>query len=400
MTRPPSIRIAITQAAGPVLVAWPEGDAWRELEVAPRGWWPSWSAGGALAISDVETGRGESVATLQVVHARDPALQPSTIARDSPAALIAPRTAHYVLWRDDGEELCYVAPSEGSLALFAAAPSGLEPPRRLLSGAPLFVSWEPGGARLAVHHGSELSIVDVTSGSMSPVSQHAAGFRTPVYRDDGGWLAFAEPATATTGVDVCIVGPDGSGRRLVAQVNGGVALAFRPGSRELTIGVTRSPDSGVFDELLMVDPASGGRRRIFKGPLVAYWWAPAGDRLAVVVPWQTGDGRHQVQIVAAGGTVLASAEPLVPSQDLRTVLAFFDQYGLSHRLWAPDGSGLVVAGRLVSDGIASSFSDPPGDCVYWWCGQRVAALERIRHGIGASFLPKVLAWAPNQVNGG
>ncbi len=393
-----SFPVAIAQAAGPVLVARRDGEAWQIVELSPEGWWPAWGLNGNIALSYVQTSGGESVATLKVVDTADPMLAPTIVARDSPAALIAPRTAHYVLWRDDGEELCYVAPSEGRLTLFAATPGGVDGPRKLVAGAPLFPAWQPGRPRLAVHHASVLTIVDTESGSSTTVSERAAGFRTPAYRDDGGWLAFAEPAAG--GVEVSIVESDGSARQEVTRVNGGVALAFRPGSRELTVSVSRAPASGVFDELLLLDPRSGGRRRLWRGPFIAYWWSRPGERLAIVVPTQSGDGRYQLHILGPDGTVLASAEPIVPSQDLRTVLAFFDQYRLSHRLWAPDGSAILLAGRLVSDGIASSFGDPPGDCVYWFSGERGAPLERIAGGMAGFFPPHAPDQNESEVNEG
>ena len=174
----------------------------------------------------------------------------------------------------------------------------------------------------------------------------------------------------------------------VTRVAGGVALGFRPGSGELTIAVSRAPESGVFDSLLLRDPRSNVQRRLWRGPFVAFWWSPPGDRLAVVVPTQSGDGRYQLHIAGPEGDVLASAEPIVPSQDLRTVLSFFDQYGLSHRLWAPDGSAFLLAGRLVSDGVASSFGDPPGDAVFYWNALRGAPLERVGGGMAAFFPPR------------
>lgn len=394
-----SFPIAVALAAGPVmLVTRSEDDAWRTVEVAPHGWWPSWSASGELALSHVGAGPDGSEAILEVVDTADATFTPTLISRESPAALIAPRTAHYMLWREDGNQLCYVAPFDGGLALFCAAPGGVDSPRRLLSGAPLFPAWQPARPQLAVHHGSTLSFLETATGGATSVSERAAGFRTPAWRDDGGWLAFAEPADG--GVEVAIVDADGSGRERVVRVNGGVALAFRPGSRELSIAVSRSPESGVFDELLLTDPRSGARKRIWRGPFVAFWWSPLGASLALVIPTQSGDGRHQVHILAPDGAVVASAEPFVPSQDMRTVLAFFDQYGLSHRLWAPDGSAFLLAGRLVSDGIASSFGDPPGDCVYLWSAQRGAPLERVGGGIAAYFPPPPSAANGHEVNEG
>lgn len=381
-----------------MLVTAADSDSWRLLELSPQGWWPAWNVNGEVALSHVRTAPGDSEAILEVVDTADPNLAPVLVSRESPATLIAPRTAHYMLWRGDGDQLCYVVPSEGGLALFVATPGGIDGPRRLLSGTPLFPAWQPAGPRLAVHHGATLTMFETATGAATLISERAGGFRTPAWCDDGGGLAFAGPAAP--GVEIFIAAADGSGPEAVARVDGGVALAFRPGSRELSVAVSRAPNSGVFDELLLVDPRLGGRRRIWRGPLVAYWWSPLGDRLAVIIPTQSGDGRYQLHILAPDGAVLASAEPIVPSQDMRTILAFFDQYGLSHRLWAPDGSAFLLAGRLVTDGIASSFGDPPGDCVYFWSAERGAPLERVASGIVAFFPPPQAAANDDEVNEG
>ena len=179
MSRDHGAPIAISQAAGPVLIARKRDGAWQASELTPAGWSPAWSGNGEIAVSHVEAGAAETVSTLELIDIADPALPSSVVARTSPAALIAPRTAHYVLWRDDGHELCYVAPADGTLALYAFTPGAAAGPRRIFLGAPLFPAWQPGQPRLAVHHGSALTLLDTESGASLPVSERAAGFRTP-----------------------------------------------------------------------------------------------------------------------------------------------------------------------------------------------------------------------------
>jgi hypothetical protein len=389
--------LVVVRPDGPVVVVRRLAGEQRELELAAHGWWPTWNRLGEVALSHVET-VGESLATLEVFDVRDPALEPRIVSRTTPAALIAPRTPHYALWSDDGATLCYVTPSEDGLGVFTALPGDATSPVRLATGAPMFPAWEPGGPRLALHHGATLTVLEPGSPRQTIISERAVGFRTPAFRDDGRILAFAEPAGA--GVVIATVDPDGTERQPIAHEPGGVALAFRPSSRELALAVSRTPEMGVFDELAVVDSVSRGRRRLHRGPFVAFWWSPAGDRVAVLVPAQTGDGRYQLHIISAEGSVLASAEPIVLSQDLRTVVSFFDQYALSHRLWSPDGSSFALCGRLVSDGVASSFGDPPGDAVYTWAAFRGAPLERLGHGVAAFYPPPAAAPFAGEVNEG
>src|SRR5690606_36120387 len=96
--------------------------------------------------------------------------------------------------------------------------------------------------------------------------------------------------------------------------------------------------------------------RFQKGPLMAFWWAPDGSRLATLVPAYTGDGRFQVRFLRADGSVESAMEPTTLSQDTRTLVSFFDQYAYSHPLWSSDGRYFAMGGRTVSEGPHASFS--------------------------------------------
>jgi hypothetical protein len=163
----------------------------------------------------------------------------------------------------------------------------------------------------------------------------------------------------------------------VGEFPGGVALGFRPGTRELSIAVTRSPDTGNFDELWGIDLDSGEKRALARGPFVSYYWSPRGDRFVIVVPAQTGDGRYSLQAWDDRGGFDGASEAFVPSQDFRTALGFFDQYRLSHSPWMADGSAFIACGRLAGDAVAGSFGDTIGDYVLRWRGTRGAPLERL-----------------------
>src|SRR4029079_4749813 len=129
----------------------------------------------------------------------------------------------------------------------------------------------------------------------------------------------------------------------------------------------RNPDAGTFDELWLVHPATRSKDQILaSGPFAAAFWAPEGDRVALMVPLQTGDGRYSVTARDRGGAYIAATEPFVPSQDFRTVVGFFDQYGTSHSLWSADSALLTVTGRAGGDGPPSSFADGPLDTVFAW----------------------------------
>jgi hypothetical protein len=72
---------------------------------------------------------------------------------------------------------------------------------------------------------------------------------------------------------------------------------------------------------------------------------------------------------------------------MRTTLAFFDQYGLSHRPWSPDGSAFLLCGRIAGDGTSWSFSDRQNDYVLLWEPAVRAPLEVVATGEVAFFSP-------------
>jgi hypothetical protein len=92
----------------------------------------------------------------------------------------------------------------------------------------------------------------------------------------------------------------------------------------------------------------------------------------LIVPVHTGDGRFQLQVFGRDGVFQAAAEPWIPGIDFRTMAGFFDQYVMSHPIWAPDGTGLAVIGRLPHDARAAMLSDRVDDHAYWWPATRGA----------------------------
>jgi dipeptidyl aminopeptidase/acylaminoacyl peptidase len=233
--------------------------------------------------------------------------------------------------------------------------------------------------------------MDLESGERSQLSTNATGFRTAAVSPDGELTAFAE--ASERGATVRCDRDGAADSTEVATFEGGVALSFRPGTRELAVAVTTGSEAGVFRDLYVVDVERGGEpRRLVHGPLLAYWWAPTGDRLAVLVPAYTGDGRYQLRFHGPDGRFLRAMEPVTLSPDSRTMVSFFDQFALSHRPWSPDGRRFAFGGRLLTDAIPASFADGQLDAVV--VADAVAGGPWTRVGWGfAGFYP------PREVNG-
>jgi hypothetical protein len=113
---------------------------------------------------------------------------------------------------------------------------------------------------------------------------------------------------------------------------------------------------------------------------VAWWWDPAGDRIAVLLPTYSGDGRFQLRIYDKEGRFLRASEGFIPSNDTATVVSFFDQYALSHPAWSADGRWFGFAGRFQTDSPHPSFSGGGGDTAWAWDTRETGGVHSLGRG--------------------
>ncbi|MGI8927727.1 MAG: hypothetical protein ACR2HN_13945 [Tepidiformaceae bacterium] len=360
--------VVAVERSGALVMLTPSGSEWYRRALHPSGRWPSWNpARDLLAISVIEQ-RGEGLQSeLHLINTAGTLVRVAHSGGEDVPPVIAPRLPHYALWSPAGDVLSYVAPSEFGLGLFLTHADGTFISDPIITGAPLFHSWCGDNNFIAVHAGRELAVVEVEgSRTTASVADPAVGFRAPAYSDDAEILAYA--VAVEGGVAVMRALFQGTGSREIRRFAGGVALAFRPQTCELSVAVTRRPDTGTFDELWQMDLSQHPSHEAlaWTGPFVSFAWSPEGSRLALIVPAQSGDGRYRLQTLHPDGRYSAATEPFLPSQDFRTAIGFFDQYNQSHNLWSPDGSHIVVSGRLANDSVSPSFGDPEGDFAMVW----------------------------------
>ncbi len=381
----PSDFLAIAGADSVARVLRNRGDAWVEAAVT-TGWWPTWRPGRReYALSRVESPAGAAHAALHL-QGVDGGDVPVPGSLSAPPALIAERVAHYALWDSTGQDLCYVMPAGRTLAARVWRPGDAEA-TTLTGGAPIFPAWAPNSSYLVLHHGPNLTLVERESGHQTPLSSNATGFRTPAISPDSSTVVYAE--ASGEGTTVYAFAWPGASRRELGRFPGGVALAFRPGTTEVSVAVTTGAEAGVFHGLYTVDATDGGEPRpLVRGPLLGYWWAPQGDRLAVLVPAYTGDGRYQLRFHAPEGRFLRAMEPITLSPDSRTMVSFFDQFGLSHRPWSVDGRWFAFGGRLLTDGVPASFADGQLDAVFLADAGDGGPWVRVGAGFAGFFPPK------------
>lgn len=352
--------------------------------VLDQGRWPSWRPGHSeIAASLVTTGESPPRGLLRLAAVEGSELRTLTETEPGAPPAIAPGVPNYALWSPDGSCIAVALPTADGLDLQVVEPSG-GPARTVAAGGPLFSAWTADSERLVVHAGGDLLLLDRNgAGGRRVLSDEAAGFRAPAVTP-GGTIGFATPAGAGVRVMSCSI--ENVKAVAVAEFPGGVALSVRPGDvGEYSVAVMHDANAGLFAELWAVPAdAGGGARRVVRSQFAAAFWSPSGDRVGLVVPGYTGDGRYSVHIHDAGGAFLAATEPFVPSDEFRMMLAFFDQYAQSHPAWSPDGGSFVVPGRIATDGVSASFGDAR-NAIYLWAAERGTPLRRIAEGDFAAF---------------
>ncbi len=381
-------QLAVSRADGTFATVRFDSDAGKWIETSHgNGWWPTWRPNSAqFTVSEVErSGTPGSRAVLRLIDTLSGSAFDVPGSVSAPAALIAERLAHYPLWSHAGDRLCYVSPAGRTLAARIWS-TGEASENTLLGGAPIFPAFSPDGGHIVLHHGQSLTLINTETRAERRISDTAAGFRAVAFVTDTKFV-FAEPSSA--GVRLSFATTDSEDLVPGTELRGGVAFAPQPGTGRLLVGLTPGDEAGVFSHILTVEPLLPGAPAevLIKGPLMGFWWAPDGERIAVLAPSYSGDGRFQVRFHRPDGTLERAMEPTTLSQDMRTLVSFFDQYSLSHQIWSSDGRWFAVSGRLASDSLAASFARPGLDQVLLADLQSASPWRSAGYGL-AGFFPR------------
>jgi TolB protein len=255
---------------------------------------------------------------------------------------------------------------DGSAPLDGSGPHAI-----IRTGNPFYFDWI-GSDRLLAHIGTgpEAFLGEFGLDGEGPGGTLGApgDFRSPVISRDGAYVGvvLAGPAGADgsagpasivlaqrDGVDAAsmpVIGPaamafDPSGSRLAAI---GAVDAFE-GERAIPIGPVRVLEAG-----------ARAPRTLLDGSVVGFWWSPDGATLAAIRV-AVVDGEPEIRLVfvdVASGDIRAEP-PIRPSSVfIEQVLTYFDQYALSHRLWAPDSSSFLLP-VIDADGASRVLAVTP-----------------------------------------
>jgi len=293
------------------------------------------------------------------------------------------RPPFYLYWTPDGRSITFLATEPGSISLRTAPADGEAPldasrPGSIVrSGAPLYFDWVDAG-RLLLHVGlgsdAFTGEVGPDGAPVEPSLPGTGNFRSASVSRDGRYLAYVRSETDTTG-RLVVASRDGSVTHELPVV-GPAAFVFDPtGDRLATISADKPVDPTVglpIGPLRIIDPATGAMRTLLDGQIVAFFWSPDGRTIATIQPSSPGGdnvatsasvilasaveprsraavgaqvpgvGARLTFVDVATGTVRAERLVHLADHFVNQLLPYFDQYALSHSLWSPDSTSLIL----------------------------------------------------------
>jgi len=312
--------------------------------------WPTWlSSGDALVVSTLERSTPGAPGARLLRVPLQPGGAPIELLREpSGTNLVAPRTPHYVNPSPDGRHLLALVPAYNALSLLFVDAAGRGPAQAIAVGAPLFSAWSPASDAYLLHVGGELTLTDLaTAPSARSLAVNHAGYRVPSWSPDGEHFLVSAPVGRR--VMLQIWDRDGTPRRSLGPSNAGAAFAWSPRGDLIAHAAHAGGESNRYERVRLFPARGGEGRDLYRGEIVAMFWAPDGGSLALLVPGLQ-EGRIAWLILDTNGRKVRRFPDFDPSTEFALYAAFFDQYALSHSLWSPDGSAILACGRIPSDG--------------------------------------------------
>ncbi|HEX2756490.1 MAG TPA: hypothetical protein VHM48_13560, partial [Candidatus Limnocylindrales bacterium] len=297
----------------------------------------------------------------------------------------------YLYWTPDGQRVSFLATEADGISLRVAPADGSAPldggPGTVIrQGSPLYFDWV-GAERLLLHVGTGpaafLGEVGLDGSSVAPALDGSGDFRPAVAAASGQYLAFVRGAAPSA--QLVVARRDGSTEH-ATPVFGPAAIVFDPtGDTVATIAADESGQKGLsfpLGPLRLVDAATGAVRTLLDGNVVGFFWSPDGRTVAALrleggggstvadrqitpavaisgasegqpaaaLPTTAptpGSELHLLFVNVADGAIRSDRIVQLTNQFVRQFLPYFDQYALSHRLWAPDSSSILLP--LIGD---------------------------------------------------
>ena len=335
------------------------GDARRVSQIAGQvagettaGWeapdrrWPTWAPDGSrVAFVRVLVGPGDTliVAQLWTVAHDGTDLRKVWEATDQEPI--------YLAWSPNSALIAMLVQGSDDLELVLVDTTGGQPPRTVAKGNPFYYTWSSDSRALLLHVGRHRgrrprSRSLACCGSARPTSSARSASSLATFGRPAGPLTAAKVAFVADGPDgvpaISLVSPEGGDIARVATAHGQIAFALTADGARLAWSSRSEVDRLAYDGLEVVSTDGRHRARVTDDRVMAFFWSPDFRRLAFVTIDQ-GGSTFGWNVADAEGNNARRVSTFTPTPDQIRLLAFFDQYAISHGLWSPDGSALAYA---------------------------------------------------------
>jgi len=328
--------------------------------------WPTWSADGTkLAASRVVIQEERTEITVQVMDSRTG--RSETVFENEQPGLVADGAPHYIYWAPTGNALSFLSSTPEGLSLFVWGGAPGDAAAAVASGGPLYYQWANDGGAMALHIGTEIIWAKPPAGDASRQSFQSSGnFRVPTISPDGASLAYVDQADGGMGLYIAPTSDLSQARRIL-DVGSPSAFMWSPDGTQIAVADQSVSGAPIYDRLMLVPVDGSPVTTLSSGrsseDVWAFFWSPAGDKLAWVAV-NTAERELEWVVAPSDGSDAKRLFSFQPSSEVFIMLSFFDQYAYSHSPWSPDGKSLVVAGSKGQAARRSNGRTPAGDRVY------------------------------------
>lgn len=253
----------------------------------------------------------------------------------------------YAQWNESSDQIAFLVQDEDELQLWLCLLDEVGHSRNVDNGVPLFFTWAPGGGRVMLHAGdSRRQTGRLVLRSLEPVGEDVifdetpGSFCTPMFAD--GWLVFVTSKGWLS--SVCISRPDGTEKRVLASMEGLLAVIPSPDGQSVAIAAAPGGEGSPYKGIWLVSTSGGEVKSVLTEECQSFFWGP--DSTFIVFARLDAEAKcFRWEMLSLASRVVKPLGPFWPSRDQLFYLHFFEQYTLSHPLIAPDGRTLIYSGH-------------------------------------------------------
>jgi len=275
----------------------------------------------------------------------------------------------YLYWSPDSQWITFLTPSLSGVDLHMADSRADDSSRVVAQGSPSYFSWSPDSQSLLLHIGgarrdssaASLATFQPDSSTLAELPDAPGVFQAPAWSPDGQQFLFARETQDKTDE---LVLAEGDKRRVLASSRAGLVFVWSPRGDRIAYA-TPNPQNGFLYDSVMVTDLEGQKQRVMaQNNIAAFFWAPDGERIAVlgldstrlnpqgrlvparrsVVPvLQSANVKLTWSVTNIADGTFITFPPFTPTDSFLQVIPYFDQYAQSLSLWSPDGRYLLFA---------------------------------------------------------